>query len=144
MGYHCDVAGSEEAKTLQALDATGSQELGGTPPGKSGGVFMDAVRFWEPRRVIYNFLLTGVVAFWLVATWPHFRPALTLHSLLLFAALGLIANGCYCAAYIVDIPLQSFSLSSRRLRWAIWTVGTLFAMVLATYWIGDEIYPFVQ
>lgn len=131
---------------MQAADPTRIRDLGGTPPGKAEGILRDAARFWEPRRLIYNFVLIGVVAFWVVATWPHFRPALTLHSFLLFAMLGLLANVCYCAAYIVDIPLQSFSLSGRRLRlrWGLWTVGMLFAIVLATYWIGDEIYPFVQ
>jgi hypothetical protein len=105
---------------------------------------MDAVRFWEPRRLIHNSLLAGVVALWLVASWPHFRPAMTLHSLWLFAILGLLANVCYSAAYLMDIPLQKFSLSSERLRWELWALGTLFAIVVEMYWISDEIYPFVQ
>jgi hypothetical protein len=32
----------------------------------------------------------------------------------------------------------------RRRRWGLWLAGTLFAMVLANYWIVDEIYPFVH
>ncbi|HXN99085.1 MAG TPA: hypothetical protein VN881_08430 [Candidatus Acidoferrales bacterium] len=105
---------------------------------------MEAVRFWERGRLIYNFVLTGVVVFWVLATWPHFRPAMTLHSLLLFAILGLLANVCYCAAYLVDIPLRSLSLSSERQRRGLWAIGTLLAFVLANYWIADEIYPFVN
>ena len=126
---------------MPTAHATPSQDFGKTPPGSSRGVFMEAVRFWEPRRLIYNFVLTAVVVFWLVATWPHFRGAMTLHSLLLFTILGLLANVCYSAAYIVDIPLQSSFLSARaRRRWGLWAVGTLCAFVAANYWIADEIY----
>ena len=134
----------EGKRRMQDSDATQSQGFGEAPTGGSKGSFMEAVRFWEQGRLIYNFVLTGVVVFWVLATWPHFRPAKTLHSLLLFAILGLLANVCYCAAYLVDIPLRSLALSSGRRRWGLWAVGTLFAFVLANYWIADEIYPFVN
>jgi len=103
----------------------------------------DAIRFWELRRIIYNLALSVVAAAWLVMTWPHFRPALTLPSLFLFFILALLANACYCAAYLVDIPLQHSALAAvwRRRRWVLWLVGTLFAILLANYWIADEIYP---
>lgn len=67
-------------------------------------------------------------------------------SLLLLVILALIANACYCAAYLVDIPMQSSPLCAgwRRYRWGLWVVGTLFAIVLTNYWIVDEIYPFVR
>ena len=83
------------------------------------------------------------VAIQLVGTWPHFQPALTLHSLLLFSILALMANVCYCAAYLADLSIQEFSIRTawKRWRWGVWAVGTLFAFVLANYWIGDEIYP---
>ena len=96
--------------------------------------------------MVYNFVLTTVVIVWLVATWPHFRTALTLSSLLLLSILALLANACYCGAYFVDIPMQRSSLSPvwRHWRWRLWLMGTLFAIVLANYWIADEIYPFVR
>ena len=105
---------------------------------------MDAIRFWERGRLIYNLVLTGVVVFWFVATWPHFRPAMRLHSLLLLSILGLLANVCYCAAYIAEILLRSFSRTGERGRWEVWALGTLFAFLVANYWIADEIYPFVN
>ncbi len=110
------------------------------------GLLADAIRFWELRRVVYNLALMAVAAGWLVATWPHFRPVLTLPSLLLFAILALLANVCYCAAYLLDIPMQYSSLKAvwRRRRWGLWLAGTLFAIVFANYWIADEIYPFVR
>ncbi|MFI5056751.1 MAG: hypothetical protein ACHQLQ_01070 [Candidatus Acidiferrales bacterium] len=123
-----------------------SQSLGKLPSGPFRGLFADAIRFWEPRRLAYNFVLTAVVVVWLVATWPHFRPAFTLTSLLLLAVLALLANVLYCAAYLVDIPMQRSSLGAvwRRRRWGLWLMGTLLAIVLANYWIADEIYPFVR
>jgi hypothetical protein len=123
-----------------------SQSLGTLPSDPFRGLLADAVRFWEPRRLVYNFVLAAVVVVWLVATWPHFRPALTLTSLLLLAILALLANVCYCAAYFVDIPMQrsSFGTVWRRRRWGLWSLGTLLAIVLANYWIVDEIYPYVR
>ena len=116
-------------------------------PGKSSGPFRgflaDATRFWEPRRLLYNFALTTVTVAWFVASWPHFRPALKLSSLLPLTVLALLANVCYSAAYLVDIPMQHSSLSTvwRHWRWGLWLLGTLFALLLASYWINDEIYP---
>jgi hypothetical protein len=105
----------------------------------------DALRYWERRRIIYNLLLTAVVVTWIVVTWPHFRSAFTWSSLFALAVLALLANLCYCAAYIVDLPLQFSSFRNLwwRWRWTLFLVGTLFAILFANYWIADEIYSFV-
>jgi hypothetical protein len=131
---------------METANPTQSQGLGESPSGPFRGFLADAMHFWEPRRLVYNFVLAAVAVVWVVATWPHFRAALTLQSLLLLAVLALLANVCYCAAYLVDIPMQRSSLSTvwRRQRWGLWLAGTLFAIVLANYWIADEIYPFVR
>ena len=104
---------------------------------------VDALRFWEPRRILYNAILAAVTISWFAATWPHFRPALQRQYLVPLTGLALIANVLYCAAYLVDIPMQRSSLSVtwKRRRWALWLIGTLFAFLLTNYWIGDEIYP---
>ena len=62
------------------------------------------------------------------------------------AVLALLANVCYCSAYLVDIPIQRSSVGDvwKRGRWGLWFLGTLFAGVLASYWIVDEIYPDFQ
>lgn len=106
----------------------------------------DALRYWEPRRILYNLGLAAVVLGWVALTWPHFRPALGLQALTLLSVLAVLANLCYCAAYLVDLPLQysSFRTAWRRRRFALWLAGMLFAALLASYWIADEIYPYVS
>ena len=131
---------------MDTAHPTPSQEIGASPSGSFREMLGDAMRFWEPRRIIYNVVLAGVVVVWVVASWPHFRPAFTLQFLLLLVVLTLIANALYCAAYVVDLLMQSSvsGSSRRRWRWGLWVVGTLLAIVLANYWIVDEIYPFVH
>jgi hypothetical protein len=66
----------------------------------------DAARYWEARRVAYNFVLVIVAIAWLVVTWPHFRGALSLESLKSLLVLAAVANACYCVAYLVDIAME--------------------------------------
>lgn len=110
------------------------------------GILSDAIGYWERRRVIYNFLLVAVVLIWIAGTWPHFRPAFTGSSLGALLGLAALANLCYCAAYLADLPMQysSFRDLWRRWRWGLWASGTLFAIVFTNYWIADEIYSFVH
>ncbi|SRR5216683_6038333 len=131
---------------MEAADPIQSQGFGKSPTSSFGALLADAVRFWEPRRLVYNLVLAAVVAAWLVGTWPHFRPALTLSSLTIMSVLALLANVCYCAAYFMDIPMQYSSVGAvwRRRRWGLWLVGMLFAIVFENYWVADEIYPFVR
>jgi len=108
-------------------------------------VLRDAIGYWEPRRLWYNVSLTALTATWIVVTWPHFRPAFTLASLAKLIVLAALANVCYSAAYLVDLPIQGSSFRSawQQRRWILWLFGTLLALVFTCYWIGDEIYPYV-
>ena len=105
-----------------------------------------SARYWEPRRLLYNFILFAVCAIWFTVSWPHFRPALHLTYLFPMIFLALVANICYSAAYIVDLPLSSSAVhaSWRSYRWVLWLAGMLFALLLENYWIADEIYPDVR
>jgi hypothetical protein len=105
-----------------------------------------ATRFWEPRRFIHNAVLTATALFWLIKDWTHFLPALTWSSLGIVTVLALLANLCYCAAYLTDLAIQQLvpNIAWSRCRWAIWSMGTLFAIVFESYWINDEIYPYVS
>jgi hypothetical protein len=123
--------------------STSSPVTSSPPP--FGEIFTDAIRYWEPRRIGYNGVLALIVLGWVVFTWPHFRSAFTWSFLLLMFVLAVLANVCYCAAYLVDVPVQysSYRDSWRRRRWLFWLVGTLFAAAIAFYWVADEIYPAV-
>jgi len=108
--------------------------------------FGDAARYWEKRRLNYNLVLAAIVTAWFWFTWPHFQPALNFRDLSLLAVLGILANVCYSAAYLVDIPMQ-YSLprdSWRRNRRILWLIGMALAVVFTNYWIADEIYPYVN
>lgn len=111
------------------------------PPESSG--FKDAIGFWEPRRVWYNAILLAIVVLWIVLTWPHFRPGLTWLNLGRMTVLALLANVCYCAAYLLEFLTQGALPQPlrRRARYTVFVLGMLFAIVLTNYWIADEIYP---
>jgi len=110
----------------------------------SGDSLRDALRYWEPRRLWYNVALSLEAVAWVVFTWPHFRPALSLQHLFQLTVLAVLANLCYSAAYLVDLPLQdAFGTGWRQRRFVLWLCGTLLALAVAFYWIADEIYPYV-
>ena len=104
----------------------------------------EAVRYWETRRIAYNAVLTAVAVVWVAATWPHFRGALTLEHTAALVVLALLANACYCAAYLVELPVAEVSSNWAKRRWMLWLAGVVVAFVLENYWIADEIYPDVR
>ncbi len=119
---------------------------GRSPDAPGREAFLDAMRYWEPRRIAYNVVLAAVLSAWLALTWPHFRAALSGRSLLELLTLAMIANACYCSAYFAEIAVRhsSFRSTWKGRRWILWLAGTLFAVVLECYWIADEIYPYVR
>lgn len=135
---------------METGNPASSQEIGKATMASEGPSrwkgLVGAARFWEPRRLLYNLLLFGVCVIWVVRSWPHFRPAMTLESLGIMTVLALLANVCYCAAYLAEVLIQNATSSAawNRQRWAIWVVGTLLAILFENYWIADEIYPFVK
>lgn len=103
----------------------------------------DAIHYWELRRIVYNLALAAVVFALAVVFWTEIRGRLSFELLLGLVVLGVLANVCYCAAYVVDLPMQlsSHARTWKRWRWALWIFGVLFGMALAWYWAGDEILP---
>jgi hypothetical protein len=130
---------------MQAANPTPKIGLANAPSDPFKASLIDAIRYWEPRRLVYNLVLAAICVLWVATTWPHFRPAMRLPTLLPMSALALFANLCYCAAYVVDLPMQgaSFGESWKRRRWGLWLAGMLLAALFANYWIVDEIYPYV-
>ena len=113
------------------------------PMKKNEGGLQEAIQFWEPRRIWYNAVLFAIVMLWLALTWPHFRPALNWLDFGRMCVLGLLANICYCAGYAAEFFVQGALPSAywRRIRYGIWILGMLLAIVFTNYWIADEIYP---
>ena len=119
------------------------------PESEGKGLSVDlkaASRFWERQRPWYNAVLLLLVVLWVGFTWPHFRPAMNLVALGKMTVLALLANLCYCAGYAMEGFIQPMVEQAywRRLRWVVWVVGMLLAILLANYWIADEIYPAVN
>jgi len=103
----------------------------------------DAIRYWELRRIVYNLALAAVVIALAVASWSQIHGRLSFELLLGLVVLAVLANVCYCAAYLVDLPMQLSSHVGAWKRWrgVLWLFGVLFGAALAWYWAGDEILP---
>ncbi|HXX00517.1 MAG TPA: hypothetical protein VEJ00_04835 [Candidatus Acidoferrales bacterium] len=91
-----------------------------------------AIRYWEPRRIVYNLVLAAVVAVYYLICLPSSRHALTTDSILVLFLLAVLANVAYCAAYVVDIFAQMSNFRDLWLsgRWIVFVVGMAFAAVL--------------
>src|SRR5262252_5836318 len=98
------------------------------PPGKPmttfsvGPLVASALRYWEPRRILYNMLLAAIVAGYFLAALPASRSLLTLDGVFWLFFLAVLANVCYCAAYVVDIFVQLSPLREGwlRIRWILY------------------------
>jgi len=103
----------------------------------------DALRYWEPRRLIYNAALAVVVVIQVARAWPVSRQILTFDSILGLFILAVLANVAYCAAYIPDILIQQSALRSTWLkyRWTMLAVGCLFAAALTYFFTLGIIWP---
>jgi len=93
----------------------------------------DAVRYWEPRRVVYNVLLAMIA---LIHAAPpllqgRFHINVPMITTVLFLAIG--ANICYCAAYLVELVMQftSFREVWHAHRGKLFLLGCVFAGLLA-------------
>jgi hypothetical protein len=98
----------------------------------------DAVKYWEPRRILYNLALSIVVlgCFW--AEYPASKKALKVGRVdlvLVVFVLAVLANVAYCAAYLVDIFAQSTGYREiwQKYRWALFVLGMLFAGVITRF-----------
>src|SRR5262245_35618979 len=118
------------------MSGTGSPATDATRP-TFGELASSALRFWEPRRVLYNAVLLGVVGAHVIAGWPASRMSLTRDHLFVLFILAVLANVAYCAAYAVDLFVQFSGLRAEwaRGRWWVLVTGTAFAAVVAHFFI---------
>src|SRR5262245_60565816 len=118
----------------------------GTEPGSSSPttatmreIATNAIRYWEPRRVIYNGVLAAIVLGYFAAAWPASREAVTLDHVMSLFVLAVLANLCYCSAYVVDIfaQLSDFRGLWLRWRWILLAIGLVFASILTRFTASD-------
>jgi len=95
----------------------------------------DAIRYWEPRRLIYNAALALIVIGYFLAGLPESRSTFTLDGVLILFLLAVLANACYCGAYIADIFAQFSGFRTLWLRWRGWllVLGIAFASVITRF-----------
>ena len=98
-------------------------------------ILSDAIRFWEWARLLYNAVLALIVAGIFFMAWPDSRAALTFDTAQILFVLAVLANGAFCAAYVVDVFAQYSGLRATwlRFRWVLLVVGLLFAAVLTNF-----------
>jgi hypothetical protein len=108
---------------------------------RASGHVADALRYWEPRRIVYNFALAAVIAGHLIARWPQARAVLTVNMLLGLFFLAVLANLCYCFVYAIDLFVQFSGLRAfwQKARILVLIVGTAFAAVI-THFFATNIF----
>jgi hypothetical protein len=96
----------------------------------------NAIRYWEPRRILYNLILAAIVVIHFVKDLPFSKTLLQFNSVLLLFLLAVLANVAYCAAYLPDVFAQMSSVRNSwlRYRWVLFVVGLAFAAILAHFW----------
>ena len=122
---------SEVSNDLRRSQESGNMRV--SP--RFGEVASNALRYWEPRRILYNLVLTGVVGAHFFAARPASRSFLAWNTFFLLVFLAVLANVCYCAAYAVDIFVQYSGLRETwaRWRWVVLLVGIIFGAVIAHF-----------
>lgn len=98
-------------------------------------VVTDAIRYWEPRRLVYNGVLALIVIGYFVAYWPESREVVTFDRVLGLFVLAVLANVCYCGAYVADLFAQysAFRALWRQWRWVVLVIGIAFAATLTHF-----------
>src|SRR5690349_12319100 len=95
----------------------------------------DAIKFWEPWRIVYNLALAAIVLIYFALAYPLSKVTVTIDFCLGLFLLAVIANVAYCAAYIVDIFAQASGFREvwQRYRKLLFVIGTLFAAIITRF-----------
>jgi drug/metabolite transporter (DMT)-like permease len=98
----------------------------------------DALRYWEPRRLVYNGALFALVAGCFVIGWPVSKRVIGMEPGLTIFILAVLANVAYCAACFPDLIIQQSALREvwLRWRWVLFVIGTLFASAIAYFCVA--------
>lgn len=95
----------------------------------------DAIRFWEPRRVIYNVVLAAIVIAYFWVGYPQSKTAITVDLALSLCMLAVFANVAYCAAYLADVFVQASGFREvwQRSQWVLFALGTAVAAIITRF-----------
>lgn len=95
-----------------------------------------AIKYWEPRRILYNAVLAAVVAICFAVRYPASKASLSVNMALFFFVLAILANVAYSVAYFVDIFVQftAYRETWLKRRWTLFAIGLLFASVITRFW----------
>ena len=95
----------------------------------------DAIRFWEPRRLIYNAVLAAIVLIYFAISYPASKAQLSLNGALGVFLLAVLANMAYCAAYAADIfaQISGYRELWQKYRWILFLIGILFAGIITRF-----------
>ena len=96
----------------------------------------DAIRYWEPLRLVYNAALAAIVLIYFWMGYPGSKATLSIDSILFVFLLAVLANVAYCAVYVVDVFAQVSGVREtwRKRRWVLFAIGLLFAAILTRFW----------
>ena|SRR5687767_8312663 len=114
------------------------QDLPATPPTffqRLREAVTDALRYWEPRRLIYNAVLALIVGWYFFVNWPSSKERISFDGILVVFLLAVLANVCYCAVYLGDLFVQFSGYRELlvRLRWIVLVIGILFAGIITRF-----------
>jgi hypothetical protein len=87
----------------------------------------EALKYWEPMRIVYNAVLAIEVVGYYFIFLPASKTHVTRETVLFVFVLAVGANIVYCAAYPVDLFVQ---VSALRHKWRTYRY-LLFALGLA-------------
>jgi len=118
---------------MSESDREGSASLGA----RAREAVSDALGYWEPRRIAYNAVLAVVVVAYFVINLPHSRSVVSFNGVLVVFVLAVLANICYCTAYLGDVFVQvsGYRESWLRWRWVLLVIGIVFAAII-TRWFA--------
>jgi hypothetical protein len=94
-----------------------------------------ALRYWEPRRLIYNGVLAAVVLIYFFINLPSSSKAVSFDGVLFLFILAVLANVAYCAVYPGDVFVQfsGFRPLLLKFRWVVLTIGSTFAAIITRF-----------
>ena len=94
-----------------------------------------AIRYWEPRRLIYNMVLAGVVLMYFGMSYPGSKSTISVDFVLFLFLLAVLANVAYCAAYPVDVFVSASGYRDqwKKYRWVVFMIGVLFAATITRF-----------